>query len=92
MHAVPSSCRRIAAKSQLLQHFKVNKLIQMEPIHLRDGERVETFKTLPEAVEAAKNWYRDLASYKLPPWDYEIRDFNGLSDRSRTTRGGSLKH
>ena len=50
----------------------------MEPIHLRDGERVETFNTLSEAVEAAKNWYRDLATYKLPPWDYEIRDFNGL--------------
>jgi hypothetical protein len=50
----------------------------MEPIHLRDGDRIEVFKTLPEAIESAKNWYRELASYRLPPWDYEIRDFNGL--------------
>jgi hypothetical protein len=63
----------------------------MEPIHLRDGERVETFNTLPEAVEAAKNWYKDLASYKLPPWDYEIRDFNGLLGSIENYKGRLAK-
>jgi hypothetical protein len=45
-------------------------------ITLVDGDRVETFETLVEAVQAAKKCYAELADNRLPPWNYSIQNVN----------------
>ena len=47
-------------------------------ITLFEGQRTETYKSLSEAANAAKNWYPDLDEEKRPPWDYKIQNFAGL--------------
>jgi hypothetical protein len=49
-------------------------------ITLVDGDSTETYDTLEEAVAAAKTWYSNLEKdgFKLPPWDYQVRNFNCL--------------
>jgi hypothetical protein len=47
-------------------------------ITLFEGQRTETYTSLSEAANAAKNWYSDLEEDETPPWDYQIQTFNGL--------------
>jgi hypothetical protein len=49
-------------------------------ITLFEGQRTETYDSLSEAANAAKNWYSDLKEDETPPWDYEIQTFDGLLD------------
>ena len=46
-------------------------------ITLFEGNRVETFTSLAAAAYAAQTWYSDREN-GTPPWDYDIRNFNGL--------------
>ncbi len=41
-------------------------------ITLFEGRRSETYNSLSEAADAAKNWYSE-AGEDAPPWDYEIQ-------------------
>ena len=46
-------------------------------ITLFEGQRSETYKSLSEAANAAKNWYSDLEE-DAPPWDHETQSYDGL--------------
>jgi hypothetical protein len=46
-------------------------------ITLFEGQRSETYNSLPEAVDAAKNWYAE-AGEDDPPWDYDIQTYDDL--------------
>lgn len=45
-----------------------------------DGDRIERYATLLEAVVAARNWYSKLAGGKLPKWDYRIQNFDDFGE------------
>jgi hypothetical protein len=46
-------------------------------ITLFEGQRCETYESLSEAADAAKNWYSDFGE-DAPPWDYEIQTYDDL--------------
>ena len=46
-------------------------------ITLFEGQRSETYNSLSEAADAAKNWYSE-AGEDAPPWDYEIQTHDDL--------------
>jgi hypothetical protein len=49
-------------------------------ITMFDGDRIERYTTLFEAVAAARNWYSKLAGGKLPKWDYRIQNFDDFAE------------
>ena len=46
-------------------------------ITLFEGQRSETYNSVSEAADAAKNWYSE-AGEDAPPWDYEIQTYDDL--------------
>jgi len=48
-------------------------------VTLFEGPRSETYYSLSEAADAAKDWYSDLGE-DAPPWDYEIQTYDDLLD------------
>jgi hypothetical protein len=44
-------------------------------ITLFEGQRSETYNSLSEAANAAKNWYSE-AGEDAPPWDFEIQTYD----------------
>jgi hypothetical protein len=59
-------------------------------ITLFEGQRSETYNSLSEAADAAKNWYSE-AGEDAPPWDYEIQTYDDLLEavEEHKTRVGS---
>jgi hypothetical protein len=49
-------------------------------ITMFDGDRIERYTTLLEAVAAAQDWYSKLAGRKLPKWDYRIQNFDDFAE------------
>lgn len=48
-------------------------------ITLFEGERSETYNSLSEAADAAKNWYSHLQE-DAPPWDYAVQTYDDLME------------
>jgi hypothetical protein len=45
----------------------------------REGSE-EFYDSVPEAVQGARTWYKDLAGDKLPPWNYDTKTFLDLQN------------
>jgi hypothetical protein len=57
-----------------------NRIRNRAVITMFDGDRIERFFTLLEAVAAAQNWYSKLAGRKLPQWNYRIQNFDDFAE------------
>jgi hypothetical protein len=76
----PSSEQILMIQEFLRDLESENRMRNRAVITMFDGDRIDRYTTLLEAVAAAQNWYSKLAGRKLPKWNYRIGNFDDFAE------------